>query len=228
MSCGMVAENSSVCRSVGSFATILRMSWMKPMSSMRSASSSTKISTPVEPQRVALHQVEQAAGRGDQHVDAVHQRAHLAAHRHAADGERRLRCAGAGRRCGSCRGSGRRARASGSAPARGRSCARDACGSSARRFRIGSAKAAVLPVPVCAMPIEVAALQQQRDGLGLDRGGGDVVLFGEGTGDRLCEAEVVKRVQLNVFHISGRGASHECGRQRNAGFKTSRVARAVR
>ena len=44
---------------------------------------------PAEPQRIAVHEVEQAAGSGDQHVDAVHQRAHLLAHGHAADGERR-------------------------------------------------------------------------------------------------------------------------------------------
>src|ERR1700722_2883724 len=47
-----VAENISVCRSLGSLATILRMSWIKPMSSMRSASSSTKNST--SPRRSAL------------------------------------------------------------------------------------------------------------------------------------------------------------------------------
>ena len=68
---------------------ILRMSWMKPMSSMRSASSSTNISTLLSGAR-CLHEVEQAARRRDQHVDAVEQRAHLGAHRHAADGERRL------------------------------------------------------------------------------------------------------------------------------------------
>ncbi|MNR27708.1 hypothetical protein D3C85_1449930 [compost metagenome] len=41
-----VAENSSVWRSFGSIASTFLMSWMKPMSSMRSASSSTRISTP--------------------------------------------------------------------------------------------------------------------------------------------------------------------------------------
>jgi transglutaminase-like putative cysteine protease len=41
IACGMVAENSMVCRSTGNSLTILRMSRMKPMSSMRSASSST-------------------------------------------------------------------------------------------------------------------------------------------------------------------------------------------
>ena len=44
-SAGSVAENSSVWRSRGSIATIRFMSWMKPMSSIRSASSSTRNST---------------------------------------------------------------------------------------------------------------------------------------------------------------------------------------
>ncbi len=42
-----------------------------------------------ELQRVALHEVEQAAGRGHHDFDALHHRADLTAHRHAADGERR-------------------------------------------------------------------------------------------------------------------------------------------
>ena len=41
-----VAENSRFWRLAGSLAMTRRISWMKPMSSMRSASSSTKISTP--------------------------------------------------------------------------------------------------------------------------------------------------------------------------------------
>jgi hypothetical protein len=44
----------------------------------------------VEPDGVRTQQVEQAAGRRDQHVEAIHQVAHLASHRHAADDERRL------------------------------------------------------------------------------------------------------------------------------------------
>ena len=39
---------------------------------------------------------------------------------------------------------------------------------------------------------DVAALQSERDGLGLDRGGRYVFLFSEGAKDRLYEAEVVK------------------------------------
>ncbi len=57
---------------------------------------------------------------------------------------------------------------------------------------IGSAKAAVLPVPVCAMPMTSRPWRGEGNGLGLDRGGSEVFLFGEGAKDRLCEAEVVK------------------------------------
>ena len=39
---GIVAEKKSVWRRSGSSGRMRRMSWMKPMSSMRSASSSTK------------------------------------------------------------------------------------------------------------------------------------------------------------------------------------------
>ena len=39
---------------------------------------------------------------------------------------------------------------------------------------------------------DVAALEGERDGLGLDRSGSYVFLFGEGAKDRLCEAEVVE------------------------------------
>ena len=40
-----VAENSRLCFFAGTIASTFLMSWMKPMSSMRSASSSTKICT---------------------------------------------------------------------------------------------------------------------------------------------------------------------------------------
>ena len=39
---------------------------------------------------------------------------------------------------------------------------------------------------------DVAALGGERDGLGLDRGGGDVFFFRKRAEDRLCEAEIVK------------------------------------
>ncbi len=40
---GMVAENRRFWRTAGSSATIRRIGWMKPMSSIRSASSRTRI-----------------------------------------------------------------------------------------------------------------------------------------------------------------------------------------
>ena len=58
---------------------------MKPMSSMRSASSSTKISMPSKVDEALLHQVQQAARRGDEDIDAVLQRSHLRALIHAAE-----------------------------------------------------------------------------------------------------------------------------------------------
>ena len=43
---GIVAENKRVCLFVGSLSTIRMMSWLKPMSSILSASSRIKYSTP--------------------------------------------------------------------------------------------------------------------------------------------------------------------------------------
>ena len=71
MSSGMVAENSIDWRFLGSGATSLRTSRMKPMSSMRSASSRMKHCHRVQPDMLLLHQVEQAARRGDEDVDAA-------------------------------------------------------------------------------------------------------------------------------------------------------------
>ncbi len=176
----------------GSMATILRMSWMKPMSSMRSASSSTRISTWSRRSALLLHEVEQAAGRGDQHVDAARQRADLLADRHAADGERDRERAGAGRRRGSCRRSGRTVRASGESTSTRQVflLGPQALGGEAvedrQREGRGLAGAGLRDAD------EVAACEDERNGLGLDRSGSDVFLFGEGAGDRLCEAEVVK------------------------------------
>ena len=55
------------------------------MSSMRSASSSTKVSTWREVDLALLHQVEQASRRRDQHVEAAAQRLHLRALADAAE-----------------------------------------------------------------------------------------------------------------------------------------------
>ena len=71
---------------------------------------------------------------------------------------------------------------------------------------MGSAKAAVLPVPVCAIPTRSRPAEDQRDGVGLDRGGGGVLLFSEGASDRLSEAEIVWK--------GGQSDSPDCGGMR--------------
>ncbi len=39
----------------------------------------------IEPQRIALDEIDEPAGRGDENIDAVEKGADLRAHRHAAD-----------------------------------------------------------------------------------------------------------------------------------------------
>ena len=67
----IVAENSSVCRSRGSTLRMRRSGGRKPMSSMRSASSSVRIWTRRQIDRALLHVIEQPAGRGDDDVGAA-------------------------------------------------------------------------------------------------------------------------------------------------------------
>ena len=61
-----------------------RMSGMKPMSSIRSASSRTRISDLGEVRRVLAHEVEQAARRRDEDLDAAPELLDLRVERHAA------------------------------------------------------------------------------------------------------------------------------------------------
>ena len=71
-SSGIVAEKSSVCRAAesGSVCTMRRTSGQKPMSIMRSASSSTSVSSLSKRDRLAAHVIHQPARRGDDDVDA--------------------------------------------------------------------------------------------------------------------------------------------------------------
>src|SRR5205807_1539297 len=63
---------------------------------------------------------------------------------------------------------------------------------------------------------DIAAGQCQRDGLGLDGGGGDVLLFGESARDGFGEAEILKRSQkVGSFHVKyERPASRRGTRER--------------
>ena len=150
---GMVAEKNSVCRFFGMQATIFRMSRMKPMSSMRSASSRTSTETPSKVTARLLWRSSRRPGVATRMSTPPRERADLLAHRHAADDQHGLQAEVAAVGRGSCRRSGRRVRASGTARGRAPTSAARTAPAAARRCRIGSAKAAVLPVPVWAMPM---------------------------------------------------------------------------
>ena len=149
---GMVAEKNRLWRSFGSSVTMRFRAWMKPRSSIWSASSRTRISTSRKVRDAAVDEVEEPAGRGDENVDAARELALLLADRHAAehDGGREPQVAAIGAEAvGDLAGelAGRAEHEDAAALAE-----RAPAGSAARRCRIGSAKAAVLPVPVWAMP----------------------------------------------------------------------------
>ena len=122
---GIVALKNSVWRFAGRCRRILRMSGRKPMSSIRSASSSTRYSMPVELRVRRAHVIEQPARRRDDDVDAAAERVLLRAHADAAEhrraGDRRVH----GEVAAGPRGSARPARAS--ARARARASCRAAC-----------------------------------------------------------------------------------------------------
>lgn len=77
MSSGIVAEKKSVCRFSGSSGRIRRMSWMKPMSSIRSGFVEDEEADVGQRDVTLADQVEQASRRGYQQVDAALQRIDL-------------------------------------------------------------------------------------------------------------------------------------------------------
>ena len=125
-----------------------------------------------EAQRVGPHEIEQPARRSDEDIDAVEQRADLGAHRHAADrqsrGQAEVAAIGAEAVEDLSRQFARRAQHQHAAAF----CAPRRLGVAASRCRIGSAKAAVLPVPVWAMPITSRPRHDDRNGLCSGSGSG--------------------------------------------------------
>ena len=92
---GIVALKNSVCRfAAADVRSTRRMSGRKPMSSMRSASSSTRYSRPRELRVRRAEVIEQPARRGDDDVHAAAERVLLRPHADAAEhgggGERRV------------------------------------------------------------------------------------------------------------------------------------------
>ena len=68
---GIVAEKNSVCRLRGSMRTILRSAWMKPRSSIWSASSSTSISIVDRFRKPCSTRSIRPTRRGDEDIDAA-------------------------------------------------------------------------------------------------------------------------------------------------------------
>ena len=160
------------------------------MSSMRSASSSTTKrvwSSTIE--RSSIRSVSRPGVATTTSTPRRH-RPHLGAARHAAEDQQRREPRAAGEARGRPPRSARRARGSARASARGRSSAPAACPSSRSWCRIGSAKAAVLPVPVWAMPRMSRPASCGGDRLRLDRRRRVEAHAGEAVGQRLGEAEV--------------------------------------
>ncbi len=171
------------------------------MSSMRSASSSTRISTCRGVTARSCIEVEQAARGRNQNIDAVRHRPDLLADRHAADGERHRHF---------------------HVPAIGPEAVDDLAGQLARRAQHQHAAALALRADAILRQMiedrqregcgfagaglrnadDVAAREHVRNGLRLDRSGGFVALFDERAGDGLSESEFKKSGQNSIFHAA--------------------------
>ena len=197
---GMVAENSSVWRSLAAAcATIFRTSRMKPMSSMRSASSRTKIDDLVELD-VALVDRGRAAGRawrrGCRRRAAAPSPACSGRRRRRSRRSARLRLAAIGAR--SCRRSGRPARGSARASRHAGSpaCAARRCSAQALQDRQREGRG--LAGAGLGDAEQIPALGEQRNGLRLDRRRFEVVFGLERKPQRLGQAEAVERSRCHL------------------------------
>jgi hypothetical protein len=148
MAGGMVAEKKNVCRGRrGRWAMIFRISGRKPMSSIRSASSSTSTSSRFQAAVLPAEVVQEPARRRHQDVHAALERVDLRAHGHAAEDGRH----------GQVRVRRQRPRVvlhlRRQLPRRDHTSARVAPRPRpSSRCRMGSTNAAVFPLPVAAQP----------------------------------------------------------------------------
>ena len=85
---GMVAEKNKVCRVKGTSLQMRSISGMNPMSSIRSASSMTRISIAGQKQLAAFGKIQKAARRRDQDIGAPHDLGFLIAEGNAANQQR--------------------------------------------------------------------------------------------------------------------------------------------
>ena len=157
------------------------------MSSMRSASSSTKYLTSLRSHGALLGEIEQATGRRDQQVAAAAQRVDLRVDADAAEDDQRAQLdilAVATRAFRHLGGefAGRRQHKS----------ARRAPGRAPQHLQDGQNEPAVLPVPVWALASTSRPRQHGGNRLGLNGGGRVVALVGDGTQQLGLEPEIGK------------------------------------
>ena len=175
-----------------------------------------------ELQPVALHEIEQAAGRGDHDFDALHDRADLASHRHAADRQRRSQAHVAA--------IGVEAVEDLSRQFAGRAQHQHAAGLGLRLDAVlqnavqdGKREGCGLAGAGLGDADDVTAGEREGNGLSLDRRGREIILFLERTRDGIGEAEILKGGQkVGSFHYK-RQAPGGIGQERARGVRDTRV-----
>ena len=200
----MVAENSSVCRRAGSMPAMRRTSRTKPMSSMRSASSSTKASTWSSRRWPCPIRSSRRPGVATRRSTPRRERPDLGRLADAAEDDRalQLEVAAVGRRSDSSIWIAssrvgvriehpRRARLRTGAGRVQPLQQRQREGGGLARAGLGDAE-------------QVAALEQLRDGGDLDRRGAVVALLGECAQERRGQPEVGKGWQVFVLSVRAR------------------------
>jgi hypothetical protein len=171
---------------------------------------------PVEPQRVALHEVDEAPGRRDQHVDAVHEVTHLLAHRHAADGERGVQAEVSAIGVEAVENlAGEFARRAEHEHAARFSLERGSIGGEPMQDRKGEGGG--FSGSGLGDAYDIASFEDEWNCLGLDGGGGDVVFFDKSARNRFGKAESIKRGQCATFSLVANVLPAGFGRDSNRG-----------
>ena len=198
MARGMVAENIKVCRCVrklgDDFPDVVDEAHIEHAVGLVE----NETFNVVQAERIALDQIEQPAGRGDQDIDAIEQRANLAAHRHAADRQRAFDA--------QMTAVGAEAVEDLAGQFAGRAEHQDAAALAHRRPRIGGEtmqdrqrEGGGLAGSGLGYSDQVAARHDGRDRLRLDRGWREVFFFGKRTRDGVVKLKVVKGGQRRYF-----------------------------
>ena len=205
ISFGMVAEKNSVCRLIGSlgddFPDVVDEAHVEHAVGFVEHE---KLDL-AELQAVALHEVEQAAGGGDHDFDALHDRADLAAHRHAADRQRRGQAHVAAIGVEAVEDLSRQfAGRAQHQHAAGLGLRLDAVLQDAMQDRQREGRG--LAGAGLGDADDVTAGEREGNGLSLDGRGREVILFLERTRDGIGEAEILKGGQKLVLSIMKAGA----------------------